>query len=180
MARNLHRECRITVFGEEPRAAYDRVHLSSFFEGKSAAELSLVPPGYYEQAGMELLAGGRAIAIDRARRAVTAASGRAIRFDRLVLATGSFPFVPPIPGRVLPGCFVYRTIEDLDRDQHEGRDGQERAGESRTHPPDPAAFGLVGRFSRTEEEHRDRGERERNPIPLGGLADQLAQIGERD
>jgi nitrite reductase (NADH) large subunit len=109
-----HRRLRLTTFCEEPRPAYDRVGLTSFFSGKSAAELSLVAPGQYEQAGIELYVGDRAISIDRASRTVTAASGRRVPYDKLVLATGSYPFVPPIPGREAAGCFVYRTIEDLE------------------------------------------------------------------
>src|SRR5690349_2768591 len=94
-----HQRFSIRAFCEEPRAAYDRVGLTSFFSGKSAADLSLVEPGRYEAAGIELLVGEKAASIDRAARTVTAASGRVLEYDKLVLATGSFPFVPPIPGR---------------------------------------------------------------------------------
>jgi len=104
----------ITVLCEEPRPAYDRVHLSSYFSGKSAEELSLVEPGFFERTGIQLHVADRAVAIDRERRQVETASGRRLPYDRLVLATGSYPFVPPIPGRDRPGCFVYRTLEDLD------------------------------------------------------------------
>jgi nitrite reductase (NADH) large subunit len=113
--RGAHRRFAITAFCEEPRAAYDRVHLTDFFAGKSAAELSLVEPGQYEAAGIELLVGDKAQAIDRKARTVAAASGRVVAYDTLVLATGSYPFVPPIPGRDAAGCFVYRTIEDLEK-----------------------------------------------------------------
>src|SRR5205807_922091 len=104
----------ITAFCEESRPAYDRVGLTSFFAGKSAEALSLVEPGRYEAASIELLVGDRAVAIDREARVVTSARGRTVAYDQLVLATGSYPFVPPIPGRDAPGCFVYRTIEDLE------------------------------------------------------------------
>ena len=105
---------RITVIGEEPRPAYDRVGLSSFFAGKTAEQLSLVEPGRYETAGIAVRRGDRVTAIDRDARRVTLASGDQLPYDKLVLATGSYPFVPPIEGRDAPGCFVYRTIEDLE------------------------------------------------------------------
>jgi len=109
-----HQRFHIITFCEEPRAAYDRVGLTSFFSGKSAEELSLVEPGRYEAAGIELCLGDKVASIDRAAKTVTSARGRVIPYDQLVLATGSYPFVPPIPGRDAPGCFVYRTIEDLE------------------------------------------------------------------
>ncbi|MBX5460208.1 MAG: nitrite reductase large subunit [Steroidobacteraceae bacterium] len=104
----------ITVLGEEPRAAYDRVQLSAFFSGKSADELSVVPPGFMERHGICLRLGERAAAIDRDRRIVRTSTGDELPYDVLVLATGSYPFVPPVPGRDRAGCFVYRTIEDLE------------------------------------------------------------------
>ena len=105
----------ITTFCEEPRLAYDRVNLTSFFDGKTASDLSLVTPHRYEDAGVTVHLGDRVTAIDRQRRRVLSAEGRRIPYDALVLATGSAPFVPPIPGRDAWGCFVYRTIEDLRR-----------------------------------------------------------------
>ena len=104
----------VTVFCEEPRAAYDRVQLTGYFSGKSAADLSVVPAGFFEQHGIALRLNDKATAIDRERRIVRAASGPDSPYDVLVLATGSYPFVPPLPGKDRPGCFVYRTIEDLD------------------------------------------------------------------
>lgn len=104
----------ITVLCEEPRAAYDRVHLTSFFSGKSAEDLSVVEPGFFERAGIRLLTGERAVSIDRDACQVRSSSGELLNYDRLVLATGSYPFVPPIPGRDRADCFVYRTIEDLE------------------------------------------------------------------
>jgi nitrite reductase (NADH) large subunit len=102
----------VTTFCEEPRPAYDRVNLTAFFSGKSAEDLSLLAPGDYD--GMELHFGDKAVAIDRNAKAVTSARGKTIPYDKLVLATGSSPFVPPIPGRDSPGCFVYRTLDDLE------------------------------------------------------------------
>ena len=104
----------VTVLCEEPRAAYDRVHLSEFFAGKSADELSLVSPGFFDRDNLLLNLNTRATAIDRAARTVTVASGEVLDYDKLVIATGSTPFVPPVPGRERRDCFVYRTIEDLE------------------------------------------------------------------
>jgi nitrite reductase (NADH) large subunit len=107
-------EFNITVLCEEPRAAYDRVQLTSFFSGKSAEDLSLVAENFFERNDISLHLNDKAVAIDRAARCVTTSQGQTISYDQLVLATGSYPFVPPIPGRDRPGCFVYRTIEDLE------------------------------------------------------------------
>ncbi len=104
----------ITAFCEEPRVAYDRVHLTEFFSGRDAAALSLVEPGFYERHGVRVLTGDAAVTIDRAAKTVTASSGATLSYDKLVLATGSYPFVPPIPGHERENCFVYRTIEDLE------------------------------------------------------------------
>ncbi|MYT26889.1 FAD-dependent oxidoreductase, partial [Streptomyces sp. SID7760] len=104
---------RITVLCEEPRPAYDRVHLTSYFSGSTPEDLSLTPAGFMERHGIELHLGDPAESIDRDARTVTSRSGRVIPYDVLVLATGSRPFVPPVPGKDAPGCFVYRTIEDL-------------------------------------------------------------------
>jgi nitrite reductase (NADH) large subunit len=104
----------ITVVAGEPRPAYDRVALSSWFASRSAEALSLVEPGFFGDHGIEIALGDPARSIDRAARCVTTASGRVLPYDSLVLATGSRPFVPPVPGHDLPGCFVYRTIGDLE------------------------------------------------------------------
>jgi nitrite reductase (NADH) large subunit len=112
---------QVTVLCEEPRPAYDRVHLSEFFAGKSAQDLSLVAPGFFEQREqLQLKLDARAVAIDRDARTVTLASGEVLGYDKLVLATGSTPFVPPVPGRERRDCFVYRTIEDLEAMQECG------------------------------------------------------------
>jgi nitrite reductase (NADH) large subunit len=103
----------ITVIGEEPRAAYDRVHLTSFFAGKTAQDLSLVTQDFFTQHGITLHLGDKAVSIDRVAKCVHTAEGKCLPYDRLVMATGSYPFVPPIPGRDRERCFVYRTIEDL-------------------------------------------------------------------
>jgi nitrite reductase (NADH) large subunit len=108
-----NRMWQLTVLGEEAVPPYDRVHLSELFCGKSANDLQLAPASWYQEAGMDLHLGQRVIGIDRERREVVTAQGQAFAYDHLVLATGSAPFVPPIPGTQLPGVFVYRTLDDL-------------------------------------------------------------------
>ncbi|MFJ8919957.1 nitrite reductase large subunit NirB [Streptomyces sp. NPDC102415] len=104
---------RVVVLCEEPRPAYDRVQLTSYFSGKTPEDLSLVEPDFMERHGIELRVGDPAESVDRETRTVTARSGETFAYDTLVLATGSYPFVPPVPGKDAEGCFVYRTIEDL-------------------------------------------------------------------
>ncbi|MFJ8827057.1 nitrite reductase large subunit NirB [Streptomyces sp. NPDC102467] len=104
---------RVVVLCEEPRPAYDRVHLTSYFSGTTPEELSMTDPEFIEKHGIELHLGDPAVEIDRATRTVRARSGLTVTYDALVLATGSYPFVPPVPGKDTTGCFVYRTIDDL-------------------------------------------------------------------
>lgn len=105
---------QIVIFCEEPRAAYDRVHLSAYFSGMSAEDLSMVPAGFFEQHDIRILMGDKAVSIDRQARLVTSAKGEIVVYDKLVMATGSYPFVPPVPGHDRSQCLVYRTIEDLE------------------------------------------------------------------
>jgi len=112
--RDLDRVWQVTAIGEEPRRAYDRVALSSYFDGVSADDLDVVPDGSYADNGYALHLDEQVLEIDTAQRHVITSRGRTIDYDALVLATGSAPFVPPVPGRDLPNCFVYRTLEDLD------------------------------------------------------------------
>jgi nitrite reductase (NADH) large subunit len=111
---NPRAELRVVVFGEEPRPAYDRVHLTDLLAGKPESELTLAPASWYAEQGIELHLGDPVVAIDRDECAVRSAGGRQVFFDRLVLATGSRAFVPPLPGADLPGVFVYRTVADLE------------------------------------------------------------------
>ena len=104
----------VTVFCEEPRAAYDRVQLTSFFAGKSAIDLNVVPARFFEDQAITLRLNDRVFAIDRGRKTVRSARYRDVPYDKLLLATGSYPFVPQIPGHDRRGCFVYRAIEDLE------------------------------------------------------------------
>ena len=106
---------RVVTFCEEPLAAYDRVGLTSFFAHRDAEKLMLAKLDWYTSHGVELHIGDRAETIDRDTRCVTSQKGIVIEYDHLVLATGSFPFVPPVPGINKGGVFVYRTIEDLER-----------------------------------------------------------------
>ncbi|WP_183730143.1 MULTISPECIES: nitrite reductase large subunit NirB [Paraburkholderia] len=112
------RNVRVTVLCEEPRPAYDRVHLSEFFAGKSADDLSLVSEGFFERDEVRdrvrLLLDAKVVSIDRVARTVSVSNGETIAYDKLVIATGSSPFVPPIEGNDRSDCFVYRTIEDLE------------------------------------------------------------------
>ncbi len=107
-------QIEVTVLCEEPRPAYDRVHLSEFFSGKTAQDLSLVAPGFFDRPGLNLRLNAKAVGIDTTAKVVRTADGASVPYDKLVLATGSYPFVPPVPGRDRPGCLVYRTIEDLE------------------------------------------------------------------
>jgi nitrite reductase (NADH) large subunit len=106
-------EYEIVTFCEEPRPAYDRVHLSDIFSGKTAEDLSLVDSNFFEQHNITIHIGDKAAKICRASKTVVSEKGITIRYDKLVLATGSFPFVPPVPGHDRAHCLVYRTIEDL-------------------------------------------------------------------
>jgi len=104
----------ITAFCEEPRPAYDRVHLSEYFRHRDAARLALAGLEWYRDSGVALHVGDRATAIDRRKRVVRSRRGRETPYDIVVLATGSLPLVPPIPGIEKTGVFVYRTLEDLE------------------------------------------------------------------
>jgi len=112
--RELHQHYDIVVFGEERLPAYDRVHLSEYFAGRSAESLSLVSDGFFADSGITLRSGCKIVAIDRERHCLRDEQGTETHYDILVLATGSYAFVPPISGNNRPGCLVYRTLDDLD------------------------------------------------------------------
>lgn len=105
----------VVALGEEPLPAYDRVHLSEYFAGKTADDLILEPTSWYRERGVDLRLGQKVRKINRESRVVSTASGEEFPYDTLVLATGSDAFVPPVPGVEKKGVFVYRTIDDLDR-----------------------------------------------------------------
>lgn len=115
IAKGATQKWNLITFCEEPRVAYDRVNLSSYFSGKTAADLSLVEPGLYQENGIQIHIGDKAVAINREEKTVSSANGLTVPYDRIVLATGSYPFVPPIKGNETTGTFVYRTIEDLEK-----------------------------------------------------------------
>lgn len=104
----------ITTFSEEPRLAYDRVQLSAYFSGSTVDDLMLTTPSYYDEHGVRYLVNEKVIGIDKDAKTITTSSGLVEPYDTLILATGSFPFVPPIPGKDQDHCLVYRTIEDLE------------------------------------------------------------------
>ena len=104
---------RIDVFGEEAQRAYDRVHLSEYFSGRDAESLAMSAAELYARPGLYLHLAAPVLEIDRATREVITAKGR-FTYDKLVLATGSYPFVPPIEGAEGDARLVYRTLDDLD------------------------------------------------------------------
>ena len=107
-------EVEITILAEESRLAYDRVHLTEYFSGKSVKDLTLCRSDFADAYGIDLRLSTKAVAIDRINKSITTNHGDVIAYDKLILATGSYAFVPPIPGNERKNCFVYRTIDDLD------------------------------------------------------------------
>ena len=125
---------RVTVIAEEADAAYDRVGLTGYTEHWDRARMSLPGNNYIGDDLVELLLKDRVTRINRAGKYVTTKLGRRISYDALVLATGSYAFVPPVPGNDLPSCHVYRTLDDLDAI---------RAGAERTQDARHARVGVV-------------------------------------
>ncbi|OFE12273.1 nitrite reductase large subunit [Pseudohongiella acticola] len=110
----LQHEFEVTVFCEESRPAYDRVQLSAWFSGATAEDLALGTLPFFEEHGIRFLCDEAVVCIDRDARQVTGSKGNDYPYDVLVLATGSYPFVPPIAGSDRDACHVYRTIDDLE------------------------------------------------------------------
>ncbi len=109
----------VTVLGEEPHGGYNRIMLSGVLGGfRTPAEIVTHSPEWYDERRITLHRGTAAIAIDRAEKIVTTASGERVPYDALVIATGSRALVPPIPGLDAPHVFVMRTIDDCARIQH--------------------------------------------------------------
>lgn len=106
---------QLVVFGEEPRIAYDRVHLSEYFAGKTAEDLSMSSLSWYLEKQITLHLGDPVKEINRVEKTIHSQKGLIVKYDYLILATGSSPFVPNIAGVEKEGVFVYRTIEDLEQ-----------------------------------------------------------------
>src|SRR5450830_644113 len=105
----------ITVFGAEPHGNYNRILLSPLLAGdKSMEDIMLNTPEWYKQNGITLHAGDPVLGIDRQRRTVRSRAGVELRYDRLLLATGSKPFIIPVPGHQLPGVLAFRDIQDVE------------------------------------------------------------------
>lgn len=113
-ARDTAGEWRVTILAEEADAAYDRVGLTAYTEHWDRAQVALPGNDYAGDDLVDLRLGSAVVEIDRDARTVRTAAGETFAYDTLVLATGSYAFVPPVPGRDLPGCHVYRTLDDLD------------------------------------------------------------------
>lgn len=111
-------DIEITLIAEEPHIAYDRVHLTEYLSGKTAKDLWLTRADFADAHGIDHHLNTQAVAIDREAQIVTTKTGQQIAYDKLILATGSYPFVPPIAGNDRPNCFVYRTLDDLDAIRH--------------------------------------------------------------
>jgi nitrite reductase (NADH) large subunit len=115
---------RIVILAEEDHPAYDRIGLSSYLTGRSKGELALAGRDFLDDPRVDLRLACPAVSADRTGRTVLTADGDRISYDALVLATGSRPFVPPVPGRDLTNCFVYRTFDDLDAIRGAARHGR--------------------------------------------------------
>jgi len=113
--RSRSKGTQIIVYGEEPRPAYDRVHLSSYFSGSTAEDLLMAPASWYVDNNVELFTGELVTELNRENKTIKTHTGKVDHYDYLVLATGSSAFVPTVEGVERHGVFVYRTIEDLNQ-----------------------------------------------------------------
>jgi nitrite reductase (NADH) large subunit len=111
----LNHQYAITVLCGEPQLAYDRVYLSSYFSGTPLSELALSTLDWYQTKNINIELNCWVDAIDPDSQLVRCQDGRQFSYDKLVLATGSYPFVPPIPGKDQAHCLVYRTLQDLEK-----------------------------------------------------------------
>jgi nitrite reductase (NADH) large subunit len=106
---------RVTIFGAEPHVNYNRIMLSPVLAGeKTFDEIVINGHDWYRDNGIELIASDPVTAIDRAGRTVTSQSGRTVSYDKLLIATGSDPFIIPVPGKDLPGVISFRDMKDVD------------------------------------------------------------------
>ncbi len=125
--KDTDKQFNIITFCEEPRPAYDRVHLSEYFSGKTAEDLTLQPLKWYEENGITIHLEDKAVKIDRDAKKVISEKGVEVSYDKVIMATGSLPFVPPVPGIDKKGVFVYRTIEDLEGMMEHGKSATKAA-----------------------------------------------------
>lgn len=139
-SRDAEGSWRVTILSEEADAAYDRVGLTGYTEHWDRAQLALPGNDYAGDNDVVLHLGLAAREVDRAAKTVTAADGRVLDYDALVLATGSYAFVPPVPGHDLPQVHVYRTLDDLDAI----REGAKTARDSNTPVGVVIGGGLLG------------------------------------
>ena len=151
----FHREAELRVFGEEPRPAYDRVNLTSYIRHQSEKLLQYEDRSWYEEHGVQLTTGDPVVEVDRQQKQVRTRSGVTVAYDQLVLATGSRPFIPPIPGIDHKAVFPYRTIDDLE-DIRRFAEGRSRAVVLGEIPPHHRNHGAQSRrqnliFSESQE-----------------------------
>ena len=105
---------QVTIFNAEPRVNYDRIMLSPVLSGEKAfEEIVIHGDGWYIKHGIMLYKGHKIVAIDREAKTVTSDHGVTEPYDRLVIATGSVPFIIPVPGKDLPGVLTYRDLDDV-------------------------------------------------------------------
>ena len=105
----------VTIFNAEPRVNYDRIMLSPVLSGeKSFDDIVIHDDAWYETHGITLHRGQKVTQIDRAAKTVTSEGGITAAYDKLVIATGSQPFIIPVPGHTLPGVLAYRDLDDVD------------------------------------------------------------------
>src|SRR5579864_3448115 len=121
LARGGRERYEIVVFGDEPYGNYNRILLSSVLAGSHNPEdIFINPLAWYHDNGVLLLAGNRVDSIDCCSKLVHASDGTVMPYDKLVLATGSTPAIPPLShlyqdnGKFKPGVFVFRTLDDCD------------------------------------------------------------------
>jgi nitrite reductase (NADH) large subunit len=104
----------LVVFGEESHPAYDRVNLTRYFTDPTAENLYLATTSWYSGKNIRLHTDEKVTEINRVEKWVKTSKGRVEKYDKLILATGSKPFIPPIKGIHLKGVFVYRSLDDLE------------------------------------------------------------------
>jgi nitrite reductase (NADH) large subunit len=106
----------VTIFGAEPRVNYNRIMLSPVLAGEKRFEDIIINgQGWYDEHGIALISGDPVTHIDREHGCVVSESGRVEPYDRLLIATGSDPFIIPVPGKALPGVVTFRDLDDVDK-----------------------------------------------------------------